>query len=218
MRWDLGLQGLGVLAIMSLAFGVIAQLIGGGDFHSLAVAHRRVGLLRGWSVDQRGLVRLGDREGPAAEHRRPVVRRGTPRPCPGDRGDLVIRHRNRRRPSHRSRLALLSRDRGGPGVPASPGLPAAVERLTRDEPRGWRLTAVNGPRVLVVGYSGANNTGAEALLRSDIEDLRAVLDRFPYHHPGPEPSEPAALRPGRADLEIVPLPPILLPNDPEARP
>lgn len=30
-------------------------------------------------------------------------------------------------------------------------------------------------RVLVVGYSGANNTGAEALLRADIEDLRAVL-------------------------------------------
>jgi polysaccharide pyruvyl transferase WcaK-like protein len=31
------------------------------------------------------------------------------------------------------------------------------------------------PRVLAVGYSGANNTGAEALLRADVEDLRAVL-------------------------------------------
>jgi len=30
-------------------------------------------------------------------------------------------------------------------------------------------------RVLAVGYSGANNTGAEALLRADIDDLRAVL-------------------------------------------
>lgn len=31
------------------------------------------------------------------------------------------------------------------------------------------------PRVLVIGYSGANNTGAEALLLADIEDLRTVL-------------------------------------------
>jgi len=31
------------------------------------------------------------------------------------------------------------------------------------------------PRVLLVGYNGANNTGAEALLTSDIEDVRAVL-------------------------------------------
>jgi polysaccharide pyruvyl transferase WcaK-like protein len=30
-------------------------------------------------------------------------------------------------------------------------------------------------RVLMVGYNGANNTGAEALLLSDIEDVRAVL-------------------------------------------
>jgi polysaccharide pyruvyl transferase WcaK-like protein len=30
-------------------------------------------------------------------------------------------------------------------------------------------------KVLLVGYSGANNTGAEALLLSDIEDVRAVL-------------------------------------------
>jgi polysaccharide pyruvyl transferase WcaK-like protein len=32
-----------------------------------------------------------------------------------------------------------------------------------------------GTRVLLVGYSGANNTGAEALLLSDIEDMRAVF-------------------------------------------
>ncbi len=30
-------------------------------------------------------------------------------------------------------------------------------------------------RVLLLGYSGANNTGAEALLLADIEDVRAVL-------------------------------------------
>jgi polysaccharide pyruvyl transferase WcaK-like protein len=31
------------------------------------------------------------------------------------------------------------------------------------------------PRVLLVGYNGANNTGAEALLLTDLEDLRSVL-------------------------------------------
>jgi len=31
------------------------------------------------------------------------------------------------------------------------------------------------PRVLMVGYNGANNTGAEALLLSDVADVRAVL-------------------------------------------
>ena len=30
-------------------------------------------------------------------------------------------------------------------------------------------------RVLLLGYNGANNTGAEALLLADIEDVRAVL-------------------------------------------
>jgi polysaccharide pyruvyl transferase WcaK-like protein len=33
----------------------------------------------------------------------------------------------------------------------------------------------SGLRVLLVGYNGANNTGAEALLLADIEDVRAVL-------------------------------------------
>ena len=31
------------------------------------------------------------------------------------------------------------------------------------------------PRVLLVGYNGANNTGSESLLLADIEDVRAVL-------------------------------------------
>jgi polysaccharide pyruvyl transferase WcaK-like protein len=31
------------------------------------------------------------------------------------------------------------------------------------------------PTVLLVGYNGANNTGAEALLQADLADLRAVL-------------------------------------------
>ena len=32
-----------------------------------------------------------------------------------------------------------------------------------------------GTKVLLVGYSGANNTGAEALLLADIEDMRTVF-------------------------------------------
>jgi polysaccharide pyruvyl transferase WcaK-like protein len=38
-----------------------------------------------------------------------------------------------------------------------------------------KLVSTEGPRVLMMGYNGANNTGAEALLQADIEDVRAVL-------------------------------------------
>jgi len=38
-----------------------------------------------------------------------------------------------------------------------------------------KQTRTSQPRVLLFGYNGANNTGAEALLLSDIEDVRAVL-------------------------------------------
>ena len=64
-----------------------------------------------------------------------------------------------------------------------------------------------GPKVLLVGYSGANNTGAEALLLADIEDMRAVF--------GPEvritiPTiNPANLRryvQEGPDLRIAPMP------------
>jgi len=41
---------------------------------------------------------------------------------------------------------------------------------------GAGLAGAHGPpRVLLVGYNGANNTGSEALLLADIEDVRAVL-------------------------------------------
>ena len=36
-------------------------------------------------------------------------------------------------------------------------------------------TGGSGTKVLLVGYSGANNTGAEALLLADIEDMRAIF-------------------------------------------
>jgi hypothetical protein len=31
------------------------------------------------------------------------------------------------------------------------------------------------PKVLLIGYNGANNTGAEALLQADIQDFRVVF-------------------------------------------
>ncbi len=34
MQFDLGLQGLGILVIVSLAFGALAQLVGGGLTHT----------------------------------------------------------------------------------------------------------------------------------------------------------------------------------------
>lgn len=36
-------------------------------------------------------------------------------------------------------------------------------------------TDKQSPKVLLLGYSGANNTGAEALLLADIEDMRSVF-------------------------------------------
>jgi polysaccharide pyruvyl transferase WcaK-like protein len=38
-----------------------------------------------------------------------------------------------------------------------------------------KLMTLQAPRVLMMGYNGANNTGAEALLSADIEDVRAVM-------------------------------------------
>ena len=40
-------------------------------------------------------------------------------------------------------------------------------------------SAMTPPKVLLIGYSGADHTGAEALLQADIEDLRAVLRTNP---------------------------------------
>ena len=44
-----------------------------------------------------------------------------------------------------------------------------------NEPKMPEKNLKSGPRVLMLGYSGANNTGAEALLLADIEDVQAVL-------------------------------------------
>src|SRR5512138_257153 len=41
--------------------------------------------------------------------------------------------------------------------------------------RWLSASSQSGLRVLMLGYSGANNTGAEALLLADIEDVRATL-------------------------------------------
>lgn len=68
---------------------------------------------------------------------------------------------------------------------------------------------MNGRRILLVGYSGANNTGAEALLRSDIEDLRAVLGKdLHITIPALNPANLRRYVREGPDLEIVLLPPI----------
>jgi polysaccharide pyruvyl transferase WcaK-like protein len=68
---------------------------------------------------------------------------------------------------------------------------------------------MNGPRVLVVGYSGANNTGAEALLRADIEDLRGVLGKdLRITIPALNPANVRRYVREGPDLEIVALPTI----------
>ena len=62
-------------------------------------------------------------------------------------------------------------------------------------------------RVLMVGYNGADNTGAEALLLSDIQDLRAVLGT--EAHITVPSLNPANLRRYLAEgptLRIVPMP------------
>ena len=43
---------------------------------------------------------------------------------------------------------------------------------THDFKSGEKFT---GPRVLLVGYNGANNTGSEARLLTIIEDIRSLL-------------------------------------------
>ncbi|HET9250374.1 MAG TPA: polysaccharide pyruvyl transferase family protein [Actinomycetota bacterium] len=68
------------------------------------------------------------------------------------------------------------------------------------------------PRVLLIGYNGANNTGAEALLQADIEDLRAVFGDDALLTV-PALKDPANLRRYLREgpnLRIVPMPSIFL--------
>jgi polysaccharide pyruvyl transferase WcaK-like protein len=68
---------------------------------------------------------------------------------------------------------------------------------------------VDGPRILVVAYSGANNTGAEALLRADIEDLRTTLEgNLHITIPALNPENLRRYVGEGPDLEIVPVPTI----------
>ena len=81
-------EGRGLLIVMSLGFGVIAQLAGQGN--DKPVANRHCRLLRRRPIYERGLVRVGDPGGTAAEHRRAVIRRGAAR-----RPDCRNPHRRR---------------------------------------------------------------------------------------------------------------------------
>ncbi len=91
--------------------------------------------------------------------------------------------------------------------PSPGGLPATDAAA----PTTSRRVVGRPPKVLLIGYNGATNTGAEALLQADIADLRASL--------GPDAilTVPTLnernLRRYLADspnLRIVPLPPIFL--------
>lgn len=55
-----------------------------------------------------------------------------------------------------------------PGLAVTPGA-----ALSEAEPSA--VVPGRAPKILLVGYNGATNTGAEALLQADIADLRAVL-------------------------------------------
>ena len=67
--------------------------------------------------------------------------------------------------------------------------------------------ARSAQRVLLVGYNGANNTGAEALLLADIEDVRAVLGpQAVITIPSLNPSNLRLYVKETPNLRIVPLP------------
>ncbi|HEX2980135.1 MAG TPA: hypothetical protein VHO48_07715 [Anaerolineaceae bacterium] len=64
-------------------------------------------------------------------------------------------------------------------------------------------------KVLLLGYSGANNTGAEALLLADIEDVRAVLGpQAVITIPSINPPNLRRYVKETSNLRIVPLPTI----------
>jgi polysaccharide pyruvyl transferase WcaK-like protein len=69
-------------------------------------------------------------------------------------------------------------------TPIAPGWEAWDEADLEGKQASWREvpslkpesdSRTGAPRVMLLGYNGANNTGAEALLLADIEDVRAVL-------------------------------------------
>lgn len=67
------------------------------------------------------------------------------------------------------------------------------------------------PKILLVGYNGANNTGAEALLLADIADVRAVFGpgaRLTI--PALEPANLARYVRDLPGVEIIPMPMIFL--------
>jgi polysaccharide pyruvyl transferase WcaK-like protein len=69
------------------------------------------------------------------------------------------------------------------------------------------VKVMGDPRILVVGYSGANNTGAEALLRADIEDLHSVLGgRAHITIPALDPANLRRYVPETPDLRIARVP------------
>lgn len=72
-------------------------------------------------------------------------------------------------------------------------------------------TSVDALRILLIGYNGAGNTGAEALLLSDIKDLRAVLgDKAHFTVPTLNQANLRRYLQEGPNLDIVPLSPVFL--------
>ena len=67
-------------------------------------------------------------------------------------------------------------------------------------------TARKRPRVLLVGYNGANNTGAEAKLLATIDDLRVILPDALLTVPSLDVSRLRRYLQEAEDLRIVPIP------------
>ena len=83
-----------------------------------------------------------------------------------------------------------------------------VHAMSRTD-TGASTTTRSELRVLMLGYSGANNTGAEALLLADIEDVRAVLGpQAVITIPSINPSNLRRYVKEAPNLRIAPLPTI----------
>lgn len=79
------------------------------------------------------------------------------------------------------------------------------------DPKTWATSQLhdNTPKILLVGYNGANNTGSEARLLSIIEDIRAVLgDEVKITVPTLNEKNLRRYLKEEPGIHIVPIPPI----------
>ena len=69
------------------------------------------------------------------------------------------------------------------------------------------------PRILLIGYNGANNTGAEALLLADLADVRAVFGpEAPITIPALDPANLHRYVGDEPNVRIAHLPTVFVPT------